>query len=210
MVRLDIHQKLGIAIFLCLSIFMVIIALIRMFGAMRPSLRSKRDFDTAWEIFWQHMEGCVAVLMGSITAFRNVFGTQLAEEQRNRSPYTTYFARFWSWLGVSSSSKPSKQTPSFVDTNIGVQVPNASITHATLRGLKTFIRRHRRAPGNTTVSIDSNYDPLMEYHNFQRQGGVQMSQLRPDVHGPSLSFSSSHLVGEAPKVNSLDTTQNFL
>jgi hypothetical protein len=113
MVRLEFHQKFGIAAFLFLSIFMIIVALIRLFGAMRPSLRSNRDFDTAWEIFWQHMEGCVAVLIGSITAFRNIFGAQLTEEQGNRSQRITYFARFWSWLGVCSSTK-KKQANSII------------------------------------------------------------------------------------------------
>lgn len=52
---LKLAQKVGIAVFLCLSIVMIIITLIRMIGSIRPSLRSKHDGDITWQIFWQYM-----------------------------------------------------------------------------------------------------------------------------------------------------------
>jgi len=50
---------------------------------------------------------------------------------------------------------------------------NASIAHATLTGVRTFIRRYRRDPTDSSISMvqESNYDPWEDYHNFQREQG---------------------------------------
>lgn len=68
-VRIKPRQKLGIGAFLCLSIVMVIVAIIKASG-IRTSVDS---FDLVWEVFWQQIEACTAVLMVSFTAFRSVF-----------------------------------------------------------------------------------------------------------------------------------------
>lgn len=48
---------------------MSIIAIVKASGIRTPS----DSFDILWELFWQQIEACVAVLMVSITAFRSIF-----------------------------------------------------------------------------------------------------------------------------------------
>ncbi|KAL8627148.1 hypothetical protein Q9189_007157 [Teloschistes chrysophthalmus] len=68
-VRIKLRQKLGIGALLCLSAVMSIIAIVKASGIRTPS----DSFDILWELFWQQIEACVAVLMVSITAFRSIF-----------------------------------------------------------------------------------------------------------------------------------------
>ncbi|KAL9582366.1 MAG: hypothetical protein Q9203_005522 [Teloschistes exilis] len=48
---------------------MSIIAIVKASGIRTPS----DSFDILWELFWQQIEACLAVLMVSITAFRSIF-----------------------------------------------------------------------------------------------------------------------------------------
>ena len=72
-VSLRPRQKLGISFFLSLSLMMILIAVVRI-SRVRAS-----DFEI-WATFWQQLEGCIAVLMISLTAFRTVF---VAHKTRN-------------------------------------------------------------------------------------------------------------------------------
>ena len=62
------RQNLGLATFLCLSICMIIVAIIRVSG-----LHYRGTFDNTWIFLLQQVESCVAVTMLSLTAFRSVF-----------------------------------------------------------------------------------------------------------------------------------------
>lgn len=69
-VRIPLRAKCGIAVALCLSIFMMIMAVVRMaFGELMPGLS-----DTVWIYFWWDLESSTAVFMVSATAFRSTFG----------------------------------------------------------------------------------------------------------------------------------------
>ncbi|KAL8942143.1 MAG: hypothetical protein Q9216_001828 [Gyalolechia sp. 2 TL-2023] len=81
-VRIKPRQKLGIGAFLCLSIVMIIIAIIKASG-IRTSVDS---FDLVWELFWQQMEACTAVVMVSFTAFRSVFISNKQRAEKRTSP----------------------------------------------------------------------------------------------------------------------------
>lgn len=61
-------QKLGLAAFLCLSICMVIMEIIRVSG-----IHFRGKIDNTWVFMWQHVEACTAVTMLSLTAFRSIF-----------------------------------------------------------------------------------------------------------------------------------------
>ncbi|KAL8699566.1 MAG: hypothetical protein Q9201_005933 [Fulgogasparrea decipioides] len=99
-VRIKTRQKLGIGAFLCLSVVMVIVAIVKASG-IRTSVDS---FDLVWEIFWQQIEACVAVLMVSFTAFRSIFisGKSKANKRNDRP---SVLSRFLIWL---SSRKYSR------------------------------------------------------------------------------------------------------
>lgn len=172
-------QKFGIALFLCLSVAMIVVAIVRVSGMRYSSLRTTKDIDPAWSMYWTHMEGCIAVFMGSVTAFRGIFGDFLQERSRENTDVNTdsLIFRLRTWLGFSTTKHGTPQEWTSVD-NKGqkrVMLPEQSLTKATLNEVRRYIGRHGREPGNTTMgslgTIDSqmDYDPLNEYHVFQRQ-----------------------------------------
>jgi hypothetical protein len=59
--------KIGIGVFLCLSLFMLACSITRAAGTYYNG-----TLDTPWQVFWLHAEACVAVLMASITVYRSV------------------------------------------------------------------------------------------------------------------------------------------
>ncbi|OJD32393.1 uncharacterized protein BKCO1_3800015 [Diplodia corticola] len=68
--RMDRAQKLGLGAFLSLSIVMILFAMIRVLGAIRPG---EAQLDVTWELFWQLMEACTAMMAASATVFRTIF-----------------------------------------------------------------------------------------------------------------------------------------
>ena len=67
--RVDVSQKSALALFLCLSVVMVIVAIVRI------SLFRLGDgeVDIVWLAFWQQQESSVAVIVSSLSAFRQLF-----------------------------------------------------------------------------------------------------------------------------------------
>lgn len=63
------QQKLALGLSLCLSIIMIITAIVQISAIHAPT----DTIDVTWEIFWQLMEACIAVIMVSLTAFRSLF-----------------------------------------------------------------------------------------------------------------------------------------
>lgn len=83
---MKLSQKIGLAALLCLSIVMVILAIVRMTGyADHPGV-----MDPAWSAFWIYVESCVAIIMASVSAVRPLFvnrgrGKEV-DEEKNRVP----------------------------------------------------------------------------------------------------------------------------
>lgn len=156
-VRIKSQQKIFLGIFLCLSICMIMIAIIKVSG-----LRiRKSQIDVQWEVFWQDVEATVAVIMVSITAFRSMIGmkTLKAREKRQRSWYS-----YRRKLLARNFRKVSKD-----ETDIE-QLP--SIPRATLTGMRTFINSDKtwNNPGATGMTDASQGDwsgvDIHETHNI--------------------------------------------
>lgn len=81
-VRIRIHQKLGLGVFLCLNTFMSIMALIRVTGL---DLHLGEPYDVNWIDFWLEIEACVGVTMVSITAFRSIFVINASKANHERA-----------------------------------------------------------------------------------------------------------------------------
>ncbi|MCJ1245486.1 hypothetical protein MMC30_002690 [Trapelia coarctata] len=80
--QLPLAQKLALGIMLCLSFFMMIIAIIR--TALAP-LPDNKVIDTSWLIFWEGIEATTAIIMVSLTAFRSLFGQErMRRRERER------------------------------------------------------------------------------------------------------------------------------
>ncbi|KAL9101519.1 MAG: hypothetical protein Q9163_003229 [Psora crenata] len=77
-VRIAPRHKAGLCLFLCLQIFIAIIAIIRVSGirvsgAKIAGMQSGLTFDYPWTDLWQQIEASIAVALFSFTAFRSVF-----------------------------------------------------------------------------------------------------------------------------------------
>lgn len=82
-VRLKTSQKLGFAAFLCLNVFIIIIAIVKI-----PGFDYRGKFDNPWIYMWQQVEACVAVTMLSLTAFRSIFVVPPSKKNgKNGSPW---------------------------------------------------------------------------------------------------------------------------
>ncbi|KAI4089616.1 MAG: hypothetical protein LQ339_008522 [Xanthoria mediterranea] len=133
-VRISRRQKLGIAFFLCLSISMVVIAIIRISQVHSPTYN-------IWATFWQQLEGCVAILMVSLTAFRTLFVTSPSsdsQEKAARQHGDGYRKRLW-YRYKGSSGEGDDAGSGKVErakvVPVDITVPNAALT-----GIRTYIR----------------------------------------------------------------------
>ncbi|KAI4193928.1 MAG: hypothetical protein LQ346_003789 [Caloplaca aetnensis] len=68
-VRVDVRQKFALGISLCLSIVMIVVAIIRI-SAFRLT---NGEVDMVWLAFWQQQESSIAITVVSISAFRSLF-----------------------------------------------------------------------------------------------------------------------------------------
>ena len=87
---------------------MVIVAIIKASG-IRTSVDS---FNLVWELFWQQVEACAAVIMVSFTAFRSIF---LSNKQRvdKKVIRPGILDRFHTWLSSKKVSRgDAKESPS--------------------------------------------------------------------------------------------------
>lgn len=124
------RQKLALSFFLCLSIMMIIIAIIRV---SRTSY-SDRKIDVVWQSLWQALEGCVALVMTSITAFRTIFmGQRIRARRRKR------WTPAHSWMQRAKQRKNAHKEGDVWSNND--QLP--SIPQATFVKLRKYVRDYR-------------------------------------------------------------------
>ena len=168
------HVPLGLS--LCLSIVKIIICIVKLSGFRA----STNTMDMTWEMFWHFIETCIAVIMVSSTAFRSLFVAN--------------------WSGVNSPpNKPSlrkrlltwgivvgKKRAGGSDSKETEGLPE--IPHATLTGMRTFIRGElddenvvkREQCGNTDDQSIS-----VEHEIWQKSENVSIALL-PSIIPPDL------------------------
>lgn len=143
-VKIKRRQKILLGIFLCLSICMIIIAIVRISGAR---IHHTTNIDVQWQTFWNDIEGTVAVIMVSITAFRSLLGVKALKSREKKEQ-----ARYW-YRRKLLFRKESKN--SSVDSNED-QLP--AIPGPTLTGIRTLIRGNRDS--ETIASRINEADPV--------------------------------------------------
>lgn len=129
-IRINLRQKLILGATLCLSIVMIIIAIIRMSKFRIASTK----IDIIWDVFWEQVEACMAVIMVSISAFRSFFvahETRLRENQIRNRPW------YMSKQNTSRSAYRRRKLQS--ESEEMDQLPE--IPRATMTGMRTFIDR---------------------------------------------------------------------
>ena len=164
-VQIAPRQKIGLGLFLCLNISMVIIACVRGFGVQADPV-----WDIPWTIFWLQIEACVAVSMASLTAFRSIFlaGTTRSEPRRARPWYSRTYEKI-----ISRKNKSKERIP--------VENPLPEIPSATLNGIRTFIRQGHKSTipdledGNGLHSKDT------KDHDYEEQI-IVLPEVSPGSH----------------------------
>lgn len=123
-VRINLRQKLGLALVLCLSIVMVIIAIVRIAGIRLGG----GNVDIVWLAFWMQQECSVAVIMVSCSAFRSFFVASTAN-----SPAPEHSPN--SWKRKLLQRRPSPDRDDLESANGLPQIPRPTLT-----GMRSAIR----------------------------------------------------------------------
>ncbi|KAF2653203.1 hypothetical protein K491DRAFT_523522 [Lophiostoma macrostomum CBS 122681] len=175
---LPLKQKLRILTFLCLNVFQISICLGRTIGSGFHDRDGRVKFGIVYTFLLIHVEASVAVIMGGVTAFRSVFALRAHDRDHERPSrerrWSKVPSRILSWLRIpSSKSKDDVVRERRRDNRMLLPGP---VTGGTLRGLRSFIRRHDRTPGHTTgesSKLESTYDSVQTYHEYMRTGGAK-------------------------------------
>lgn len=189
-------EKLGVGVFLCLSVVMAVIAIIRISG-YRIDGRSG-SLDVTWVFLWLYLQASIAIVMACLPAFRFLLTSRgsrvLDEEKRNGSPsagsqlqkrFRKGSVGWWSgWEEVVQNNLP--QTPLATD-------------HDTSR-VKTVIYHHKDTSQMETTSPlrsrlgsawDGGVDPLND-DGDQLGSGKKIDQIyvdhRLEIHSDRCSL----------------------
>lgn len=127
-IKINLRQKLGLGITLCLSIMMIIIAIIRI-SAVRIG---HTGLDMVWGLFWNQMEACTALIMVSFSAFRSFF---VARESRVRDDQNRQ--RFWYMDKKDRLRSAWRRRQMQSGSEEMDELPD--IPRATLTGMRTFV-----------------------------------------------------------------------
>lgn len=143
--QMKLTQKLGLGGFFCLSMTMVLIALVR----MSVYRRHGNQIDATWHVCWLYLEACVATMMASITAFRTLF---VHGGSKQREIKAQNQAAMYSWREKVLRKIKSGRSDSWQDLSQGETLPK--IPSATLTGIKSFINYNGRTRNGTTTMGD--------------------------------------------------------
>ena len=144
-VEMRLQQKLGLGVFLCLSVVMIVTAVVKACGFMNHG-----QLDETWVFLWQQVEACVAIMMISLTAFRSIFLSSSSRPPR-RSLNRWHFT---------SSKKKSAQNE---EARVHLTIPKPTLT-----GIRSFIRGERLDRSQSSVTITAN-ESIFEDRSYPHQ-----------------------------------------
>ena len=116
MVKLEFRRKMALAAVLCLTIFDMIIAIVRVAASALPGGIT----DTAWLFFWQTMEAALAIIIVSLTVIKSFFGASAATSSKKALVYKpngedsdaqSRVNRQYNQISPSSLGRPSTANP---------------------------------------------------------------------------------------------------
>ena len=162
-VRINAYQKFGLAVSLCLSLVMAVIAIVRISGIKLAG----GAVDIVWIAFWQQQECSIAVIMVSVSAFRTLF---IANASNSPSPKSPGSPNLWKKRILRDRSD------SIYNGNQGNDLQK--IPRATLTGMRTMIQR----AGLSTVSTsERDHEALVPPLNQSRGQGTQRDSGEEEI-----------------------------
>lgn len=156
-------QKFGLGIFLCLSLVMILITIIR-----ASNLPNRNPLST-WQYIWLYLEACIATIMASITAFRTLFVQRSLAEQKKqeavaaagKTPSGSYFSsvrerllrKMGRWKGFGGEwEEMSSGGQGGLEPGLGKGEKDLPpVPSATMTGIRTFIYQNGRTVDEQSV-----------------------------------------------------------
>jgi len=159
--------KIGIGIFLCLSLFMIACSIIRAAGTYY-----RNALDYPWQVFWLHAEACIGMIMGSITVYRST----LVGSNEVSDKFQSYLLRLRLRRPTSGPIKGPGVDPMAPSKpqKLSLRFPRPTLT-----GLRTmFGTRTHTLPTTATVStLNSEYGLMeLDYHAHIRAQATNHSR----------------------------------
>jgi len=123
-VRINLRQKIGLSLSLCLSLVMIIVSIVRISGVYLAD----GNVDIVWLAFWMQQECSIAVIMVSVSAFRSFFVAKAANTPDRGSPKHT-----------PSDKWHLRRRPASEEYNLETRNELPQIPSATLTGMRSVI-----------------------------------------------------------------------
>jgi len=156
---------------------MAVCALIRITGFHFSHYKGVEN--EVWAVFWNHIEGAVAVMMASLTAFRTLFVKPTSDNTDTvaLTPVERLYQRVLQRFRALARAEPGeKPRPAQSTQRFSIRLP--SIPSPVFTGIRSFIRKSNRTNGGATTlrsqdtevdSLDTEVDSLdADYHAFMR------------------------------------------
>lgn len=145
--KVELRQKMTVAVFLCLSSVMIMVAIVRVTTMHTPA----GVWDYTWTNLWLYVEAGTAIVMVSLTAFRTQFTLRKEERQRQermkQPPTYRGYVKSRSWL--------RRRTDEEEETTGLPAIPGATMT-----GLMSFMKGDKTRV--TTLDTTLHGEPLEE------------------------------------------------
>lgn len=120
--------KIGLGIFLCLSIFMLTCAILRTAGMYHHGA-----LDYPWQVFWHHSEACIGIIMGSLTAYRSALVGSNEVSDKIQWHFNRLFRRRNLGATPGHDAQEARKKSMSRQNNILLRIPGATLT-----GLRTL------------------------------------------------------------------------
>lgn len=126
-VKIALRKKLAIGSVLCLSVFLIIICIIKLAAISTIGTQ----VDTTWVFFWHQAEAAVAVIAVSITIFRSLFVADGARNQPKHKPRLpqspTSYRKFWTQRTTPHVELPTIPSAAF---SLGTMITPSVAAHS--------------------------------------------------------------------------------
>ncbi|KAF2475929.1 uncharacterized protein BDR25DRAFT_253574 [Lindgomyces ingoldianus] len=155
--QMRLITKIGLGVFLCLSVFMIACSIIRASG-----LYYGNALDYPWQVFWLHAEACIGVIMGSITVYRSTLVGSNEVSDKLHSYFARIFGRGPSHHAHTPDSGENEKGVEW-KRRLGIKIPGATLT-----GLRTMFgadKAKATTKSSSALSQDSDLDLIeTDYH----------------------------------------------
>ncbi|KAF1343460.1 hypothetical protein EJ07DRAFT_130650 [Lizonia empirigonia] len=148
-IRVHWTQRLALGFSLCLTVFLIIITIVRVSGIVYAD-----TVDNIWEIYWTLLSAEVGIIMAAAISFRAFFVARSNSKKSNLSPQEQ--AR--QFFKQSYLNRKRRRKDGYIDTFDSLGQKEAglpSIPRAYMTGVRTFMDNHGKSFDSTETKTSS-------------------------------------------------------